>query len=107
MSAKFFLQDVVQEFGRKLGKRVVPDVLFFSLQRSGPGGGAPGTDIVVKAEMDHALRYSAALEAFLKEHPKYVLPWPELMPKEVVAPAAPAPVVEEPKAKKEKAKKEE
>lgn len=79
METKFFLQETV---------RGVYELFFQLLKKPLGDPKAPWTDIVVKAEKDHVARYHSAYKKFKKEHPDFVLQWPEL--DVVIAPEVPA-----------------
>jgi hypothetical protein len=59
--------------------------LFFQLRKAPLGDpSAPWTDIIVKAELDHAKRYRMDFQKFLKENPDFVSEWDEFKPAPVV-----------------------
>ena len=78
MKAKFYLKDVEVDTDQKGGKKVVKDVLHFSMSRPGHGGPhAPDVEYDNKATEDHKKNYSDAYSEFEKEqalHKKGVVP---------------------------------
>jgi hypothetical protein len=100
MEARFFVQDVQEEFGKKGEKRTIPGVLFFHLKKSNAhcGPGTLDTDIMVKAEQGHVAMYRERYTEFKKANPSFKLQWPELDVEIVEV----APVVEAPKVESEK-----
>jgi len=68
MEAKFYTKDVEETFGLKGEKRLVKDVLFFSLKRD-PVNGANvnATDFDNKATKEHIEQYPAQYQKFLSE----------------------------------------
>jgi hypothetical protein len=76
METKFFLHET---------SRGVHELFFQLLKQPLGDPKAPWTDIVVKAEKDHVARYHNSYKRFKKEHPDFVLQWPDL--DVVIAPA--------------------
>ena len=69
METKFFLHEA---------SRGVYELFFQLLKKPLGDPKAPWTDITVKAEKDHVARYHSSYKKFKKEHPDFVLQWPEL-----------------------------
>ena len=69
METKFFLHEA---------SRGVYELFFQLLKKPLGDPKAPWTDITVKAERDHVARYHSLYKKFKKEHPDFVLQWPEL-----------------------------
>ncbi len=69
METKFFLHEA---------SRGIYELFFQLLKKPLGDPNAPWTDITVKAEKDHVARYHSAYKKFKKEHPDFVLQWPEL-----------------------------
>jgi len=79
MKVKFYLQDMEESLkGDK--KRIVKDVLFFSMDKPSITGekNAVGTSFDNKATHDHVAQYRDAYKAFKKLNPNYKCAWPEL-----------------------------